>query len=152
METLASISYWHWMILGLVLMILEVLSFTAILLWVSAAAFITALLAYLAPDSGWQLQTLCFALSTVFLLLLTRRWMQRRDQQTEQSTLSRRGESLLGQTHVLPEPIVAGQGKINVHDTWWQIHGPDLPAGATVEITAIDNSVLIVAAADSPAR
>lgn len=145
MESLQAITYWHWLILGSVLMLLELLSFTAILLWVGAAAFITALFAYLLPSSGWQTQTLCFAITTVVLLLLTRAVIQRRERAREPSTLNRRADSLIGQTHVLREPIETGRGQISIHDTIWQLRGPDLPTGASIEIKAVEDSVLVVA-------
>lgn len=144
MEEFMPITYWHWLILGFALMILEILSFTAILLWAGAGAFVTALLAYLLPNTSWQQQTLCFAVSTVLLLLITRLWIQHRDKVSEQPTLNRRADSLIGQSHVIAEPIEHGQGHLNIHDTLWLLKGPDMPAGTSVEIVAVEDNTLRV--------
>ncbi len=148
MLEMTEITYWHWLILGTVLMILEVLSFTAILMWAGAGALFTALLVFLLPGTSWQMQVLSFSVSTVFLLAITRFWILRRDITSEQPTLNRRGESLIGQTHALKDAITSGQGHINVHDTIWQLRGPDLPAGTLIKIIAIENNTLRVEIAD----
>jgi NfeD-like C-terminal, partner-binding len=54
----------------------------------------------------------------------------------------------------LVEPIVNGRGRIRLGDASWTVTGPDLSAGATVEITGADGVVLQVrplAGADGPA-
>ncbi|MGB0865141.1 MAG: NfeD family protein [Granulosicoccaceae bacterium] len=144
MEALTAITYWHWLALGFGLMILEILSFTAILLWAGAGAFVTALLAFVAPETSWQLQTLCFALSTVLLLCATRAWLYKRDQSAQPSTLNRRADGLIGKEHVIDEPIVHGQGRLNIHDTLWVLRGPDAPAGTGIKIVAVEDNTLLV--------
>ena len=43
--------------------------------------------------------------------------------------------------------IVNGQGKARVGDSLWLAEGPDLPAGAPVEVVGVDGSTLKVKAA-----
>jgi len=41
-------------------------------------------------------------------------------------------------------PIVDGRGRVRVDDTVWLVEGPDLPAGARVQVTGVANTLLRV--------
>jgi inner membrane protein len=58
--------------------------------------------------------------------------------------LNRRGEQLIGKRYVLVEPIINGRGKARVGDGQWLVSGPDLPAGSTVEVVAVEGTTLKV--------
>ena len=49
----------------------------------------------------------------------------------------------------MSEPIVNGRGRIVVDDSSWKVEGPDLPAGATIEVVSADGVVLAVEPADA---
>jgi membrane protein implicated in regulation of membrane protease activity len=53
---LSSLTVWHWVGLGIVLMAIEVMVGTFDLLWVSIGAFLTALFALIVPlpMGGWE--------------------------------------------------------------------------------------------------
>ncbi len=144
MTELSALVYWHWLILAGLLLIIEVLSFTTVLLWAGTAALLTALLAYVLPSASWQLQALYFAVCTLILLGLTRRWVS--GNKTQETTLNRRADKLVGQSFTLSEAIVNGAGYVNVHDTLWQVSGPDLAAGASIRVLSVDDNVLRVEA------
>ena len=50
-----------------------------------------------------------------------------------------------GQTVVVAEPIVHGEGRVRVDDSSWPARGPDAPAGARVTVIEVVGSTLIVA-------
>ena len=56
--------------------------------------------------------------------------------------LNERATRLVGQSYILGEPIVGGNGRIRVGDTTWRLTGPDLPSGTRVRIVGHDGSVL----------
>ncbi|RVL11686.1 NfeD family protein, partial [Sinorhizobium meliloti] len=58
--------------------------------------------------------------------------------------LNRRGESLVGRTAVLEQPIAEGRGRVRLDDTTWSVEGPDLPVGARVRIVASSGRHLTV--------
>ena len=144
MDDTLLLNHWHWLILGAALALLEVLSFTTILLWAGVAAFLTAALAFLAPELEWQLQITCFAVTTALLLLLTRKLLHRQRERAPHATLNRRADNLIGQVHRLNTAIADGRGTININDTLWQLSGPDVPSGTQIEIVAVDTNVLQV--------
>ncbi|MEW8462452.1 MAG: NfeD family protein, partial [Candidatus Thiodiazotropha endolucinida] len=106
MQWFTQLDYWHWLILAVVLMILEVFSPGAFLLWLGLAAGTVGLLLLLIPDITWQIQMLLFALLSVTIIVLVRAFLQRRPIETDQPHLNRRGEQYLDRTFTLQEPIV----------------------------------------------
>jgi hypothetical protein len=50
---------------------------------------------------------------------------------------------LVGRDFLLERAIVNGAGAIRVHDSVWRVTGPDLPAGARVRVTAVEEGVLL---------
>ncbi|MES9969313.1 MAG: NfeD family protein [Candidatus Thiodiazotropha sp.] len=144
MQWLTQLNYWHWLILAILLMILEVFSPGAFLLWMGLAAGVVGLLLMLMPDMGWQLQILLFALLSVAAIVLVRAFLQRRPIETDQPHLNRRGEQYIDRTFTLQEPIVNGEGKIRVDDTSWKINGEDCPTGTRVRVTGVQGVVLQV--------
>ncbi|MBT3012988.1 MAG: NfeD family protein [Candidatus Thiodiazotropha sp. (ex Lucina aurantia)] len=148
MQWFTQLDYWHWLILAVVLMILEVFSPGAFLLWLGLAAGTVGLLLLLMPDITWQIQILLFALLSVTIIVLVRAFLQRRPIETDQPHLNRRGEQYLDRTFTLQEPIVNGEGKIHVDDTTWKITGEDCPAGTQIRISGVQGVVLQVSPVD----
>ncbi|MES9812973.1 MAG: NfeD family protein [Candidatus Thiodiazotropha sp.] len=148
MQWFTQLDYWHWLILAVVLMILEVFSPGAFLLWLGLAAGTVGLLLLLIPDITWQIQILLFALLSVTIIVLVRAILQRRPIETDQPHLNRRGEQYLDRTFTLQDPIVNGEGKIHVDDTTWKITGEDCPAGTRIRISGVQGVVLQVSPVD----
>ena len=144
MQWFTQLDYWHWLILAIVLMILEVFSPGAFLLWMGLAAGAVGLLLLLMPDISWQIQILLFAVLSVAIIVLIRAFLQRRPIETDQPHLNRRGEQYIDRTFTLEEPIVNGEGKIRVDDTSWKINGEDCPTGTRIRVTGVQGVVLQV--------
>jgi membrane protein implicated in regulation of membrane protease activity len=144
MQWLTQLDYWHWFILAVILMILEVFSPGAFLLWMGLAAGAVGLILLLLPDISWQLQVLLFAVLSVTTIVLVRAFLQRRPIETDQPYLNRRGEQYIDRTFTLQEPIINGEGKIQVDDSTWKISGEDCPAGTRIRVTGVQGVVLQV--------
>ena len=139
-----ALVYWHWWLLGILFLILEIFAPGVFFMWMGLAAGIVGLVAWLLPDIGWQWQVLAFALLSVITVVLGRKWFERHPIVSEQPKLNRRGEQYVGRTFTLQEPIINGQGKIVVDDSTWKIRGPDCAVGDNVRVTDVDGVVLIV--------
>lgn len=63
---------------------------------------------------------------------------------TDEPTLNRPAEGLIGRTALVTETIIDGRGKVCVNDAIWIAEGEDTPIGETVLITANRDVVLIV--------
>jgi len=140
-----TVSYWHWLVLGVVLVILEIFSPGVFFLWLGVAAGLVGLLLIVWPTLEWPYQWLLFSLFSLLSVLASRRYLKRHPIATDEPTLNRRGEQYVGRRFTLSVPIVNGSGRIRVDDSTWKITGPDCPAGARVQVTAVNGVVLEVA-------
>jgi len=144
MELLSQIEPWHWWVLAVVFVILEIFSPAAFFLWMGVAAGLVGLIVLALPALGWEYQMFAFAVFSVASIALSRRYLDLYPIKTDQPRLNRRGEQYIGRTFTLHEPVVNGFGKIKVDDTTWKIEGPDCPAGERVRVVGVDGVVLRV--------
>lgn len=140
----ASLTFWHWWILGAVLVMLEILAPGVFLLWLGVAAIIVGIVAVAVPTMGWEVQAVLFAVIAVASVYLAWRLLGRNKETTDHPDLNRRGRELIGRSFTLAEPIVQGRGRLKVGDSLWVIAGPDLAAGAAVKVVDLDGTVLKV--------
>ncbi|WP_428634104.1 NfeD family protein [Sedimenticola sp.] len=146
MELLESATYWHWWVLGIVLVVLEVFSPGVFFIWMAVSAGIVGLAMLVLPGLGWEIQILIFALFSVGAIVAWRLYLVRHPTQSDQPRLNRRGEQYIDRIFTLSEPILNGQGKIKVDDSTWKIYGDDCPAGTRVKVVGVDGVVLQVKA------
>ncbi|KCZ86341.1 nodulation efficiency protein D family protein [Hyphomonas adhaerens MHS-3] len=122
-ELFTHLTVWHWLALGLILFGIEMMTGTFDLLMISIAAWITAVFAWLAPDSlaTWQGQVLFFGAAAVALFVFGRTILSGMRKSTpEHPTLNKRMESLIGQRGVAASDFTnAGQGRVKIGDTVW---------------------------------
>jgi hypothetical protein len=141
---LEGLTFWHWWILGVVLVVLEVLAPGVVFLWMGIAAGVTGLIVLAMPELSWQTQAIAFAALSVVSVAAGRMYLHRHPTKTDLPTLNRRGEQYVGRLFTLAEPIVNGTGKLYVDDTTWKVAGDDLPAGTRVKVTGVEGTVLQV--------
>jgi inner membrane protein len=141
---LDPVEYWHWWALGGALAIAEAFLPGFVFLWLGIAAGLVGCLLWLWPAVGPDFQVLLFAGFSVASVLGWRRWQSAHPATSDQPHLNRRGDQYIGRQSVLTEPIANGRGRIRLGDVSWTVTGPDLPAGATVEVTGADGVVLQV--------
>ena len=142
------IDFWHWWILAVALVIIEILLPSFFALWLAIAAALTGLLLLVFPALGWEWQLLVFALFSVISIIAWRRFYQKHPIKTDEPMLNRRGEGYVGRELTLSQPIVDGIGKIRLDDSTWKIQGPDCPAGSKVRIIALNNVVFTIELVD----
>ncbi len=143
-ELLSQLTFWHWWMLGVVLVILEVFSPGAFFLWMGIAAGVVGLLLLIFSGITWEFQMLLFALFSVASIVLWRRYLNNHPIPTDQPRLNRRGEQYVDRVFTLDNPIINGHGKIRVDDSTWKITGADCDSGARVKVVGVDGVVLQV--------
>jgi membrane protein implicated in regulation of membrane protease activity len=134
--------FWLWWILAAILLVLELLLPGVFLVWIGLAAFATGLCVLLG-DFPWQGQVALFAVLSVLSVLLGRYWFGR-SVADDTLNLNRRHQSYVGRRYRLDVPIVDGRGRLRIDDAYWQITGPDAPAGAWVKVVRTDGLDLVV--------
>lgn len=140
---LALVGPQHWLVLGLVLLIAEMVTGTTYLLWPAVAAFVTALVAWLAP-TGWIGEMIVFAVLVVALTWFGRPLVQGWRREGAASGLNERGEALVGAKGVVTE-FANGAGSVRVQDTVWRaVSDEALASGEAVVIDGVAGATLKV--------
>lgn len=143
MDMLTQIAPEHWLILGLILLIAEMTTGTTYLLWPAVAAFLTALLSWLAPTS-WIIEYAAFAVLVIALTAFGRPLVERWRNEGKASGLNERSQTLIGSRGVITV-FSNGAGSVKMGDTVWRAVSEDhLAPGETVEVSAVDGATLKV--------
>ena len=139
---------WDWQVVmwaaaALALFALEALVPGAFMLWfgIAAAAVFLVVLVF---DLSLLAQVALFLVLSVVSIQVYRRSFRKTTAQTDQPTLNRRAEALVGRVVPLERAIVAGQGRVQIADAYWDVTGPELAAGTPVRIVATRGMTLQV--------
>lgn len=132
-----------WAALALLLFAAETMVPGAFLLWfgIAAAAVFAIVLLFDLPVLA---QVALFAVLSFIAIQVYRRWFRRHEKPSDQPALNRRAHALVGRVVPLERAIVNGAGRVQIADAFWEVHGPDLPAGTPVRIVAVDGMDLRV--------
>lgn len=144
LQTFAGVEYWHWLALGLVLLLVELVTGTTYLLWPAVAAWATGLAAMIVP-MPFTVQLIIFAVSVVLLLLFARPLVRNRLLAGPESDLNEPGRQLTGARGVAVAAFAQGEGRVKLGDTEWRAESDDaINAGDTVEVLGVNGSSLKV--------
>lgn len=146
MEYLQNLSFWDWLGLGTVLLILEVFGAGGYLLWMGVAAAAVGVMTFIIPGMLWTFQFLLFAVTSVLTALYWWRRQRTVNRPSDQPGLNMRGQELIGRVFIVQNAIVDGRGKIKVGDSVWLVNGPDAPVGSQVRVIGQDGAILRVEA------
>jgi hypothetical protein len=150
MDFINEMSPWHWWVLGVVFVVLEILSPAVFFLWMGVSAGLVGAILFVVPSLSWELQLFLFSVLSVASIVISRRYLDIYPIETDQPLLNRRGHQYVGRTFTLSEPIVNGFGKIKVDDSIWKIEGQDCDAGAQVKVTGVDGVILKIEKQEAP--
>ncbi len=141
-QFLAGLEFWHWLVLGVALAIIEVFAAGAFFLWLGISAGIVGVVLWLVPGLDWEYQLLLFAILSVASVVIARRYLTMHPLESDEPNLNLRGHQYVGRTFTLEEPVINGRGKIRVDDSTWKISCDDCDAGTKVVIDGVDGVVL----------
>ena len=144
MEYLDNIVYWHWMVIGLLLIGVEMLDGSGHAIWLGVAAFFVGIVHWAIPSMPWIAQILLFAASSILSILAWKMYKKAKPVENKFPTLNKRGTNYIDRVVTPSEAIVDGEGKVNVSDTIWKVRGPDMDAGTKVKIKSVEGTSLVV--------
>ena len=148
-ELLHGWSHWHWLILGCLLLVLELLGTAGLLLWTGLAALLVGLISWVLP-LGTTAQWLLFAVAASVTTFIWWRIQHGKDSEDDsQRTLNQRRSRSLGRPTRLLQPVENGSSRIKLDDTVWPGRcATALPEGALVKVVAADSICLTVEPVD----
>lgn len=133
----------HWLVLGLILLIVEMASGTTYLLWPSVAAFVTALAALIFP-TNWIAETALFAALIIALTYFGQPLVKRWRNEGAADGLNERNLTMIGKRGVVAN-FANGVGSVKIADTIWRAVSEEaLAAGESVEVASVDGVTLTV--------
>jgi membrane protein implicated in regulation of membrane protease activity len=139
--------HWHyWTIAGILLTIVEMLTFTFFAASFGAAAFITAWVAGRGADFTWQLATFVIA-STVCVFAVRPLFSRVIYKRSEQKPVL--VQAMIGKPGTVVDEIEpqGGHGRVKTGGEEWRAVAADtrgIPAGTRVEIVGVEGSTLTV--------
>ena len=136
-----------WAAFALVLFAAETLAPGAFMLWLGFAAAAVFVAVLLVPGIPLLVQVLAFVVLSFVSVQVYRTWFRGRERESDQPALNRRTAALVGRVVLLERAIVDGRGRVQIADAYWDVTGPELPAGTKVRIVGGDAMVLQVEAA-----
>lgn len=139
-----QIEYWHWLVLGMILVAAEIFIPSTIVIWFGLGALVVGVLSLLVPTLPFSIELLLFGVLSASSLLLWMRREKRNPQKDEHPDLNQKTKQYIGQVVTLVTPIENGKGRAKVGDSSWIVLGPDLPEGSHVRIIGADGIKLLV--------
>jgi membrane protein implicated in regulation of membrane protease activity len=133
-----------WAGLALLLIAAETMAPGAFMMWFGFAAGVMFVVTLLFPGMPLLAQAVLFAVLSFVFVVICRRWFRSGGRPSDQPALNRRTAALIGRVVPLERAIVQGQGRVQIADAYWDVLGPDLPAGTAVRIIAADGMQLVV--------
>ena len=135
--------HWWWVGAGALLGILEIFLPGIFLIWVAVAAWLTALIVFLAPMSI-AVQLAIFVVLAFVVVWAGRQFYARNPVESADPNLNARAARLIGQIVTVDSAIENGKGRVRVGDGVWNARGPDVPSGTSVRIVAAEGTCLTV--------
>lgn len=143
---LESMNGTKWIIIGVLLLILEVITGTTYILWPAVSALVVGLLVFILP-LGWEMQfILFFILSTVLLIVGHTHIRPRLHKDDNAEDLNDRAKTMVGLRVRAIADFDTGQGRVQVGDTQWRaaMATGNAKAGDELKVTSVKGTTLSV--------
>lgn len=136
--------FWHWWVIAVFLLVVELLSPGFFFLWMAISGFVTGCVVLLLPSISLDMQVLIFSVLAVASILVWKIYGKKHPTETDKPLLNKRSAQFIGRVFTLIEPIENGQGKIKVGDSIWKVQGEDCNIGDKVKVVDADGLILEV--------
>lgn len=138
--------FWHWWVLGFLLLVAEILTPGTFFMWIGFAAFVTGITAWLVPSLSWAGEIVMFAVLSLAAVILWLKYRPLTRNDAEDNGLNQRGRHNIGRELTLVSDIENGIGQARLDDSVWRVSGPKLKAGSRVKVIGTDGTTLKVEA------
>lgn len=141
--------YWHWLVLGLLLILAELFIPSFTIFWFGLGALLVGVLMLLVPALPVTGQLLLFAIASVFFTFLWFRYLKPKMSDRTKAGIAR--EAVIGETgQVIQAPVEGRRGIVRFttpllgDDEWPFICEQDVAIGDRVMVRDISGNTLIV--------
>lgn len=140
-----------WFLIGVTLLILELTTFSFVLIFFGLGAILVSVVLLLTSLS-FNIQLILFILFSILLLLFLRKWVKTLFQNTFSKDPETLEEDFAGRKALVVEDINPPEaGKVELHGTYWNAEADvAIAKGSTVKIIRKDNLTLRVTPYPNP--
>jgi membrane protein implicated in regulation of membrane protease activity len=143
-ELFDQLHAWHWFVLAVILIVLELTTTTGFLLGIAFAALALAGILWVVPDLSWDWQFLSFGVLSVVLTLGYRFYFRPDNDASDNPLLNDRAAQMVGKSFVLGVDLDRS-GADMLGDTRWALSSAGrIKQGARVRVVAVEGMVLTV--------
>ena len=136
----ANMDYWHWLVFGLVLIIIELFAWSTFFLWMGVSAMMTGIVSKILTDLSWQFELLLFSALSIISIFLAKKYFPVK---TIDNELNARAARHIGNSYTVVANDENG-AKVKVGDSLWLAKGCDMQIGQKVKVVDTDSVTLIV--------
>ena len=143
----SSIAYWHWLVLGLILIALEIFTAGFVLLWLGVSALMVGAVSF-AIELSFTTELLIWTVLSLSDLFVWFKFIQPRFRDKTLSGMSR--EAVLGQTGMVIQANTGERGRLRFSmpvlgsDEWSFICQETVSAGDRVSVIDVSGNTLVV--------
>ena len=147
MEFFTTLTAYHWLALGLILLTAEVLGTAGFLLGAAVAALGMGVVLWLVPDMSIGLQLVIYVAVALVATLVYFQLFRDAQAEPARPLLNKRAKRLVGHQFKLEIDLELGDGKVQIGDTLWHVKSDTpLNKGTLVEVIDTERMQLIIAA------
>lgn len=151
MDLFNSITPYHWLAFGLLLLTAEMLGAAGFLLGAAAAAIGMGALLWFVPDMSVAMQIVIFSAMAIAATIVYFRLFRDAQKHQGRPMLNKRARRLIGHQFKLDQDVELGHAKIQIGDTLWRVKSDQvLSEGTLVEVVEARRMTLVIAAKESP--
>jgi len=137
---LTDIGYWHWLVFGAILIIIEIFAFSTFFLWMGISSIIVGILLSFNPTMSGNTQLLIFAVLSISSIYISKKFFKVKTTDTQ---LNERASRHIGSIYIVAELTNDG-AKVKVDDSLWLAKGCEMSVGKKVKVVSVDSTTLIV--------
>lgn len=141
--------YWHWLVLGVTLIVLEIFLASFTVIWFGLGALIVGVLVWLAPQLGLGGQLAVWILASLAFAIFWFRYFK--PKMVDKTTAGISREAVLGETgQVIRVPVDGGRGTVRFtrpllgEDEWDFICEGEVKTGDRVVVRDFSGNALVV--------
>lgn len=145
MDLFSTLTPYHWIALGLILLTAEMLGTSGFLLGAAVAAFALGVLTWLLPDLALTWQLSIYAVSAVVASIVYFQVFRDGQAKPARPLLNKRARRLIGHQFELAEDIQLNKAKVQIGDTLWSVEVEEPVAqGTRMEVVDVRQMVLML--------
>lgn len=139
-EIFENLVYWHWFIIGMVLLAMEAFGVGGFLVGIGIAAIVQGIIGFVVSDMTWQVQLVTFGVLSVVFSFVYWKYFRKVNEKSDRPAINDRAKQMIGKT-----AKVVAENKIQIGDVMWDCRcNVELSVGESVTVTDNKGMTLIV--------